>query len=247
MSSYETLARLYDRLTGDVRYDLFADHYESEFIRIGGEFKLILDVCCGTGTLTGIMQSRGYDMIAADGSEEMLMEARDKYYSNPVSGNMPLFLCQKADELDLYGTVDAAYCSLDGVNYLSDREFNGMLSCLKHFIRPGGLFIFDVRTEDFFKNTDGRILVDEDDEMLCLWRADYYPESMKMIYGMDIFIRDEKGNDLWTREKEEHTEFLHRSEDLEIMLKKHSFDNIEITTGLLEYDPERLFITAQRI
>ena len=51
MSCYGPLAVWYDRLTGDVPYGAFADHYEAEFARDGGEFRLLLDVCCGTGTL----------------------------------------------------------------------------------------------------------------------------------------------------------------------------------------------------
>ena len=115
MSCYGPLAAWYDQLTGDVPYEQFADYYEAEFAQDGGEFRLLLDFCCGTGTLTAIMARRGYEMIAADASVDMLMQAREKSAELPVP---PLFLLQDAAELDLYGTVDAAYCSLDGMNYL---------------------------------------------------------------------------------------------------------------------------------
>lgn len=248
MSSYRVLAKYYDRLTGDVQYGNFADFYESEFKRNGGEFRLLLDLCCGTGTLTEIMLNRGYDIIAVDNSEDMLMEARDKYaYSGEDNEKIPLFLCQEADKLDLYGTVDAAYCSLDGINYLSAVKLGRMLSRLKHFVRPGGLFIFDVRTSNFFTQTDGSILVDEDDGVLCLWRADYYPEKRKMIYGMDIFSSlDDLGNS-WSREKEEHIEYYHSVDSLNKLLVKNSFNNIRVCEKLLDNDPERMFISAERI
>ena len=114
MNSYGPLARWYDSLTRDVPYDSFADFYEAEFASDGGEFRLLLDLCCGTGTLTCLMAERGYDMIAADESPDMLMQAREN------AGGLaapPLFLCQSASELDLYGTVDAAICSLDGMDF----------------------------------------------------------------------------------------------------------------------------------
>ena len=78
MSSYSSLAAWYDQLTGDVPYSAFADFYEAEFARTGGEFRLLLDFCCGTGTLTAEMSRRGYEMIGADASVEMLMQAQEK-------------------------------------------------------------------------------------------------------------------------------------------------------------------------
>ena len=111
MNCYGALAPYYDRLTEDVFYGSFADRYESAFRKNGGDFRLILDLCCGTGTLTAEMASRGYELIGVDASGDMLMEAREKCQNLPVP---PLFILQKAEALDLYGTVDAAYCSLEG-------------------------------------------------------------------------------------------------------------------------------------
>ena len=105
MSAYNALAPWYDSLTGDIPYHSFIEFYEAEFARDGGEFRLLLDLCCGTGTLTWLMAEKGYEMIAVDQSVEMLMEAQSK----PSDARLrPLFLCQSAQELDLYGTVDAA-------------------------------------------------------------------------------------------------------------------------------------------
>ena len=78
MSSYGPLAAWYDKLTADVPYEAFADFYETEFKRCGGEFGTLLDLCCGTGTLTWMMAERGYEMIASDASPDMLMQASAK-------------------------------------------------------------------------------------------------------------------------------------------------------------------------
>ena len=115
-SSYGPLSLWYDTLTGDIPYGEFADFYEARFNIDGGEFKTLLDLCCGTGTLTALMAHRGYEMIAVDASADMLMQASGKASDAEIA---PLYLCQDACELDLYGTVDAAYCSLDGINYIS--------------------------------------------------------------------------------------------------------------------------------
>ena len=141
MSAYGPLAAWYDALTGDVPYTQFADFYEAEFARCGGEFRLLLDLCCGTGTLTAEMARRGYEMIGVDASPDMLMQAREKCAELPLP---PLLLCQDAAEIDLYGTVDAAYCSLDGLNYIPPDKLRTLFFRLRCFIRPGGLLLFDV-------------------------------------------------------------------------------------------------------
>ena len=90
MSCYNGLAPWYDKLTGDVPYGSFADFYEEEFRADGGEFSMLLDLCCGTGTLTWELARRGYEMIAVDQSPDMLMEAQSKAVSDVTP---PLFIC----------------------------------------------------------------------------------------------------------------------------------------------------------
>ncbi len=240
MSCYGPLAAWYDQLTGDVPYERFADHYETEFARDGGEFRLLLDFCCGTGTLTAIMARRGYEMIAVDASVDMLMQARDKAAELPVP---PLFLLQDAAELDLYGTVDAAYCSLDGLNYLRPEALPEVFRRLRLFIRPGGLLIFDIRTPEWLERLDGEVFVDENDELLCLWRADFDPEACAVVYGMDLFSREKT---LWRRSREEHIEYAHRPERLEELLRAAGFDHFRWQDRAISRSEGRLFLCCKR-
>ena len=240
MNCYGPLAEWYDRLTGDVPYSQFADFYEAEFARDGGEFRLLLDLCCGTGTLTGEMARRGYELIGADISEEMLMEAREKTSSLSPA---PLFLCQEAAQLDLYGTVDAAYCSLDGINYIPPEELEEVFRRLRLFIRPGGLFLFDMRSPEFLRSVDGSTFVDETEDVLCLWRADFDEMENCLIYGMDIFSRE---GELWRREAEEHVEYAHEPERLTELLARHGFGDIRFPSACPRAGDGRIFITAVR-
>ena len=240
MSCYNYLAPWYDALTGDVPYSEFADYYEAEFTRAGGEFRLLLDLCCGTGTLTWELAGRGYEMIAADQSVEMLTEAQAKSGSAVIA---PLFLCQRAEELDLYGTVDAAVCSLDGMNYIPPELLPEVFRRLHLFVRPGGLLIFDIRTPEFLRSVDGEIFVDEKDGVLCLWRADFDAEMSALVYGMDIF--SQRGR-LWDRHSEEHTEYSHEPERLRRLLSAAGFVNIEFHTDCPQGDMGRMFIVCER-
>ena len=240
MNCYGPLAAWYDQLTGDVPYEQFADFYEAEFARDGGEFRLLLDLCCGTGTLTALMAGRGYEMIAADASVDMLMQAREKSACLSVP---PLFLLQDAAELDLYGTVDAAYCSLDGINYLRPEDLPEVFRRLHLFIRPGGLLLFDIRTPEWLEGLDGEVFVDEKDDVLCLWRADFDRDERAIVYGMDLFSREKT---LWRRSREEHVEYAHRTEDLIELLKKTGFDDFLITDSAIVPSEGRLFIRCKR-
>ena len=240
MSCYNYLAPWYDSLTGDVPYDRFADFYEAEFTRAGGEFRLLLDLCCGTGTLTWELAKRGYEMIAVDQSVEMLMEAQGKSLQAEIA---PLFLCQSAEELDLYGTVDAAVCSLDGMNYIPGELLPEVFHRLHLFVRPGGLLIFDIRTPDFLRSLDGDIFVDEKDDLLCLWRADFDEELPAVIYGMDIFS---KRGRLWDRHSEEHIEYAHEPAELLKMLSDAGFVNIVFRSDCPQGDMGRIFIVCER-
>ena len=224
-----------DRLTEDVDYRRFADRYERAFSADGGEFRLLLDLCCGTGSLSLEMSKRGYEMIAADGSESMLMQAREKCADLPVP---PLFLLQDAAALDLYGTVDAAFCSLEGINYLSPATLDRLLGRLFLFIRPGGLFLFDLRTPDYLKGLDGDTFVDEDDDVFCLWRADFDDELGALVYGMDLFSRE---GGLWRRSREEHVEYAHSPAFLSGLLEKHGFTDLK-----LEEEDDRLHVQCRR-
>lgn len=243
MSAYGPLAAWYDALTRDVDYAAFADFYESCFRAHGGQMHTLLDFCCGTGTLTSLLAARGYEMIASDGSADMLMQAQAKAAELPSGSVPPLLLCQEASRLDLYGTVDAAVCSLDGMNYLPPEELPEVLHRLHLFIRPDGLLIFDIRAPESFRALDGGVFVDETDDVLCLWRAEFDETEQTMRYGMDLFERQGR---LWARESEEHVEYAHTTEELTRLLLQAGFRDVQVRTDGPQADAGRLFLTAVR-
>ena len=240
MDAYQSLSGFYDSLTTDIPYEAFADYYEFVFRQHPGEFRMLLDLCCGTGTLTRILAQRGYEMIAADASEEMLMQAREKCQDLPIP---PLFLCQEAAELDLYGTVDAAVCSLDGMNYLPPEDLPEVFHRLHLFVRPGGLLIFDIRTPESFAALDGGVWVDETEEVFCLWRSEFDPEEKIMYYDMDLFSPE---GTLWKREQEEHIEYAHAPEMLKNELMAAGFSEPVFTKDAPQGSEGRMFVISIR-
>ena len=221
MNCYGPLAAWYDTLTGDIPYGSFADFYEAEFARDGGEFRLLLDLCCGTGTLPAELCRRGYEMIAADQSEEMLMEAREKAAEISPA---PLFLCQSAQKLDLYGTVDAVVCCLDSINYLPEygdvcRTFDSV----SRFLNPGGLFIFDVNTKKRFAEKYGKNdFILENKNGLIAWSCDYKPRLGRCDFYLACFIPGADGR--YTRRDEEQSEYCYSDGQLRAAAESGGFE-----------------------
>ena len=244
MNSYNGLAGLYDSFTRDVDYEAFADYYEKVFSGLCG--KSLLDLACGTGSLTWIMAGRGCDMIGTDVSPEMLARATAK--AGEKSGvKEPLFINQAMEELDLYGTVNGAYCSMDGINYVPSENLAEIFRRVHLFVEPGGLFVFDIIPRERLLAYDGQVFLDETEDAFCVWRAEYDEDEDACVYGMDLF---EAEGGLWRRESEEHVEYLHSVEKLCDELLDAGFTDIRVC-GNLCFDPpgedeSRIFIICRR-
>ena len=221
MSSYHALAGTYDALTGDVGYEKRADFLEKLFEKSHIPVKTVLDLACGTGTMTWILTGRGYELIGVDASEEMLAAAMGK--SDSVEGVAPIFLHQSMPKLDLYGTVDAAICCLDSLNYLTNpKDVQRTFRRLHLFVAPGGVLIFDINTVEKLMALDGQVFLDETEDTYCVWR----PEFRRGIctYYMDLFQQQPDGS--WEREFEMHRERAYTVEELTAWLTEAGFGEI---------------------
>lgn len=221
MDSYRYLAAWYDRFTGDVGYPLWADYAAARFREAGIEPGIVLDLACGTGRLCAELAKRGYETIGVDASVDMLMRAME----NTVGSEpRPLFLQQRMERLDLYGTVGACLCCLDSVNYVTDpRALQEAFRRVALFLEPGGLFLFDANTEEKFARIDGEAYVREDEGVFCVWQAAL--EGRRCTYAFDLFEQGDGG--LWERVQETHEERVYTPEELVGMLRRAGFIEIE--------------------
>ena len=244
MNSYEALSAYYDRFTEDVGYAGWADFFERVFAREGVQPRLILDLACGTGSLTCLLADRGYEMIGADASPDMLMQAMQNTMD---CDPRPLFLNQRMEDLDLYGTVDVCLCCLDSINYVTDPDtLQKAFERVHLFLEPKtGLFVFDVNTPEKFARIDGNAYVREDEDVFCVWQAAV--EDGLCAYQFDIFERD---GEAWTRAQETHEERVYPLEQLAAMLERAGFSEIK-TYGDQSFSPvrggeDRVYFTARK-
>lgn len=247
MSAYEALAGVYDALTEDVGYRRRADYLEKLFQKSRIPVHTVLDLACGTGEMTAILTERGYELIAADASPDMLARAREKAADLP--GEPPVFLNQSMPALDLYGTVDAAVCCLDSLNYLtSPRDVQKTFQRLHLFISPGGVLIFDVNSVEKLSSLDGQVFLDEREDVYCVWRTEYEKRSRICSYWMDIFTRRPDGG--WDRRGEEHRQRGYTVDELRMWLMDAGFTRVRAygdcrMTGPREKE-QRIYFSAIR-
>lgn len=234
MSAYGALAEYYDALTEDVDYKTLADYYESRITRDGRKPEIVLDLACGTGRLTRMLAERGYQMIGVDASEEMLSKAGE--WESEI-----LYLHQSLEALDLYGTVDAAICSLDGLNYLPPAELDLALRRVFLFLNPGAVFAFDLNAAEKLKAQDGELFCDEREDLLCIWRASFDAEERACYYDFDLFTRTK--DDLWERQSETHVEYAYTKVEIQAKLENAGFVDVQIADRGNE---GRIFISATR-
>ena len=223
MDAYKELAESYDRLTNDVDYQATVDFYYEILKREGLTPRTAVDLACGTGSVSVLLAKRGLRVTGVDMSADMLTQAWDKCQDLE---NMPMFICQKLQELRLLRGVDMAVCALDSLDYITDpKDCAEAIKRIYRCLNPGGIFIFDVNTPEKLRAMDGQVFLDEDEDVYCVWRGEFDEETNICSYGMDIFQR--RGA-VWHRSFEEHREYAYSIRQLKQYLKAAGFTSIEV-------------------
>ena len=185
--SYSAFARYYDSLMRGVDYAARAGYLCGAMERLGHEPGLTLDLACGTGSLTLALAERGLDVYGLDASSEMLAVARRKA---EAAGKSIFFVCQKMQEMDLYGGADTIVCTLDSVNHLSEAELRETFRRVAMFLNPGGYFFFDANT--MYKHRivlANNVFLYDLPDVYCVWQNRLIPESGSVAVSLDFFAR----------------------------------------------------------
>ena len=250
---YHAIANMYDRHNAEIDYGAWADFVEENFRRhLPARPELLLDLACGTGSMTLELARRGYDMIGVDGSADMLSVAMERAYDAEISGI--LYLMQDMRSFELYGTVGAITCCLDSVNYLTSRDdLDACFAAAHNYLDPDGLFLFDVNTPYKFEHIyadNAYILEDEDPEggaTYCGWQNFYDPETRLCHFDLTVFREESDGR--YRREEESHTERCYGRDELTDALCRAGFELIGIYGGWDFAEPtdtcERWYIVAR--
>ncbi|MBQ2896701.1 MAG: class I SAM-dependent methyltransferase [Clostridia bacterium] len=240
MDCYNDFAYVYDKLVDDVDYNEFLSFFEKIFEMNNLTPELILELGCGTGNFTEKLVGKGYDVIALDSSEQMLGIAQEKLEN-------VLFLNQDMTDFELYGTVDAIVCVLDGINYITNkRKLLKLFKLCHNYLNYGGMLIFDINSEYKLKNIIGNnTFVGDNDDVFYVWENQLLKDRVN--FYLTFFAKDKEG---YNRFDEVHTERIYSQSELLSLLKKANFEDIKVYADFDVKKPnkksQRLFVCAKK-
>ena len=242
MEAYTSFAEVYDTFMDNVPYEEWAEYLAELLQEYDIEDGLVLDLGCGTGSLTEILAAKGYDMIGADGSAEMLEIAMEK---KAQSGHDILYLLQDMREFELYGTVRAVVSVCDCVNYITDeKELEQVFRLVNNYLDPEGIFIFDFNTEYKYKEILGEQTIAEDrEDCSFIWDNYYYEDESMNEYELTLFIKEQDSN-LYRKYQEMHYQ---KAYTLDAMRELVEWSGLEFVTAYDAYTRKAPTETSERI
>ena len=244
-AGYNSFSEYYDALMQNVGYKERCDYIMEVFERLGHDMGLSLDLACGTGSLTVELKKRGVDIYGIDASYDMLSHAREKAEENEVD---ILFLCQKMQSIDLYGTIDTCVCTLDSINHLTkETDVQKTFDRVSLFMNKGGYFLFDANT--IYKHekvlSDNTFVYDTDD-VFCVWQNSL-KENCVVDIELDFFEREGR---VYYRTEEKFSERAYSTEQMRIMLEKAGFEVVslygDMTFDAPKEDEQRIIYIAKK-
>lgn len=217
MEAYTSFASVYDTFMDNVPYQEWGEYIHDLLCGYGVEDGIVVELGCGTGTMTELLAGYGYDMIGVDNSEEMLELAMEKRLE---SGHDILYLLQDMREFELYGTVRAAVSVCDSINYITEpEELQEVFRLVNNYLDPGGLFLFDFNTDYKYREIMGDCTIAEDrGECSFIWDNCYYEEEQINEYDLTLFIKEESSS-LYRKYKETHFQRGYTLEEIKEILK----------------------------
>ncbi|MBS5429480.1 MAG: methyltransferase domain-containing protein [Lachnospiraceae bacterium] len=219
MEAYTSFAEVYDQFMDNVPYREWADFLQEILQKEGINDGLVLDLGCGTGSMTEELAGRGYDMIGVDNSEDMLEIAMEK---RQESGHDILYLLQDMQEFELYGTVRAVVSVCDSVNYVTEKEeLEQVFRLVNNYLDPGGIFVFDFNTEYKYREVLGdRTIAENREDSSFIWDNYYYEEEHMNEYELTLFIQETDQKELYHKYQETHFQRAYTLEEIRELLEK---------------------------
>ena len=243
MEAYTSFAAVYDTFMDNVPYEEWADYLWRLLQEYGIADGLVLELGCGTGSMTELLASKGYDMIGVDNSEDMLELTMEKRIE---SGYDILYLLQNMQEFELYGTVRAVVSVCDSVNYVTDEEeLTEVFRLVNNYLDPQGVFIFDFNTEYKYQEILGeQVIAEEREECSFIW-DNYYDEEQKINeYELTLFVQSQEDPELYRKYQEVHYQRAYTLERIRNLIEKAG---LRYVTAYDAYTKDAPLYTSERI
>ena len=245
MESYESFARVYDLFMDNVDYPAWSSYLTGLMRRYGVNEGLVLELGCGTGSMTELLAEAGYDMIALDNSAEMLEIALEK---RDASGHDILYLNQDMREFELYGTVSCVVSVCDSMNYiLEEEELLEVFRLVNNYLDPGGILLFDLNTEAKYREIGENTIAENREEGSFIWENLYDEAARINEYGMTFFLKEADGR--YRKYEEVHVQRAWRPEEIRRLLEAAGMECLGFYEAFTEKEAddtsERIYVVAR--
>ena len=243
MNAYTSFAQVYDLFMDNVPYEEWAMRITEILKEYRIDSGIVLDLGCGTGKLTRLMEEQGFDMIGVDNSFEMLDIARESSKDNI------LYLLQDMREFELYGTVQAVYSACDSINYiLEEEDLRKVFSLVNNYLDPKGIFIFDINTRYKYEELLGEnTFAETREEGSFIWDNYYDPEDEINEYDLTLYIKDEK--EKFLRFQENHYQRCYDFQTIKGLLQEAGLEFVaafdDYSKSPVHEQSERILIVAR--
>lgn len=244
MEAYTDFAGVYDTFMDHTPYKEWCQYLVDVLESYHIKNDLVLDMGCGTGTLTRMLEQAGYNMIGIDSSDEMLSIAIQKKDED----SSILYLQQDMREFELYGTVKAVVSVCDSINYLlEDEDVVQTFKLVNNYLDPDGIFIFDFNTIYKYETVIGDATIAENrDNCSFIWENYYHEEEHINEYDLTIFVQE---NDLYKRFNETHYQRGYTLDEMKDFVEKAGLLFVNAvdadTHQEITEESERIYIIAQ--
>ncbi len=252
MEVYTDFACVYDQLMDETPYAQWCENIAQALGEYGIRDGLVLELGCGTGSLTELLAARGFDMIGVDTSDEMLNIACEK---REKSGRDILYLNQDMRSFELYGTVRAVVSVCDSLNYLlEDEDLTACFRLVNNYLDPGGIFIFDFNTRYKYETVIGDSVIAENrEDCSFIWENYYDADSGINEYDLTIFVKEPEasssGEELFSRFQEVHFQRGYTLEEMWSFIERSGLAFVRAfdadTLGAVTGTSERIYCVAQ--
>lgn len=243
MAAYTEFARVYEELMDNVPYEAWCEYLTDILAEYDISDGLVLELGCGTGTMTRLFAKKGYDMIGVDASEDMLSVARERECEGI------LYLLQDMREFELYGTVRAVISVCDSMNYiLEEEDLLTVFKLVNNYLDPGGIFVFDMNTMHKYRDVIGDSVIGENrEDVSFIWENYFDGESCVNEYALTMFVQKENG--LYEKQEEFHYQRAYEIDQVIDLLEKAGMEVLSVyaegSRDLPDAESERVYFVAR--
>ena len=240
MEQYSIFAKYYDEFMRDIPYDSWCEFILNELEKNNKKSGRILELGCGTGNMSFRMEKAGYEVVSTDLSLPMLKVANRKKRKN--KSKIRFGMMDMCDIL-IDETFDIVLCLCDSTNYMQNEAMlEQVFAGVYNVLCPGGIYIFDLKKEDFFRQLADNTFVDEIDNCYYVWENNYDEENRDNYYYLTFFAKGPFG--AYRKYEEEQMQHAFSNEEVLMAAQKTGLAVKSILE--LEGSEERIYYVMEK-